>query len=441
MKEINKLFLEDNSHYPYVSLPNLVVTYLQGNTPCLDLLPLPTLQLEKVDYKGYMIVLGIFIISGFLVFFKVKSLIIYGIIAFLIWFFVNNIRNPYQETKRNNKERIINYNQEVDRITKINNDIIIIKNSLRNTENAKNYSQKKIYEILKTSISPLLSYSMTKKGASEFFFLSTLIRYFGDKIKVNYQFSDYTPDFVILCEGIYINIEIDEPYTSVGETKIPIHCSDDAKNGERDDSFTSSNWCVIRFAEEQVLLEPAECCKFITDIIGVLIKVNIDTLKILTEKKYPQRIKRWDRTEALQFAKYKKRRAVYLQAEGLALKSEYHFSSSFKGDSFTFITKLSDWNNDVCLCVDFNNSDNLILLEKSLFPSFEIGDTIKINLKSYLNRYEWVQDCYYNDVKNKFIIISKNNVNIEQEIYINYDNPLANSFYNPMEYTTSGPNW
>jgi hypothetical protein len=399
MKEINKLFLENNSHYPYVSLPNLVVTYLQGNTPCLDLLPLPTLQLEKVDYWGYLRIIGISILLVILILFKVTNLIPYGIIAFLFWLFINTIK-PYKLTKQRNEVEKIKYIKELENVIAINNNRKSIKKSLGNSEKTEIYCQNKIYEILKTFKLPSLSNDNGKKGASEFFFLSFLLEYFGDKIKTYHVLSsdhNYIPDFIIQDEGICINIEIDEPYTLVKETRIPIHCSNDGKNEKRDNFFTSKNWCVIRFAEEQILLEPAECCKLIVDTIKLLTKVNIDTPEILIEKGYPQKIKRWNKNEALQFAKDKKRRAVYLQAEDVALKSEYYSPSSFNGNSFTFITNIDDWNDDLYLCMNLNNSkdsDKSILVEKALFPSLKRDSTIKVDFNDYKYRYEWIEDDY-----------------------------------------------
>ncbi|MDW8296830.1 MAG: hypothetical protein RMJ97_08090, partial [Raineya sp.] len=69
--------------------------------------------------------------------------------------------------------------------------------------------------------------------------------------------------------NLFVDIEIDEPYGFRGK---PIHTigSDEPRNA----FFTEKGWIVIRFAEEQVIREPLQCCQFIAQTLCQLVKDN-----------------------------------------------------------------------------------------------------------------------------------------------------------------------
>lgn len=69
-------------------------------------------------------------------------------------------------------------------------------------------------------------------------------------------------------KGIFIDIEIDEPYS--GWEREPIHYK--IKNGTtvddaRNDSFTERGWTVIRFSERQVYEHPKSCLKRVYQLL------------------------------------------------------------------------------------------------------------------------------------------------------------------------------
>ncbi|MDV3002564.1 MAG: hypothetical protein N5P05_004219 (plasmid) [Chroococcopsis gigantea SAG 12.99] len=110
-----------------------------------------------------------------------------------------------------------------------------------------------------------------KKGPSEDFFYPYLRARFGDKIKrsvkvVLYQDFPYVTDFTYhdLAKNLHIDIEIDEPYTL--RDKLPIHSKYCNKESVRNAHFNSRGWVVVRFAEEQVVKQPQECCDLIAAI-------------------------------------------------------------------------------------------------------------------------------------------------------------------------------
>lgn len=100
-------------------------------------------------------------------------------------------------------------------------------------------------------------------GRSEETFHKQLLKHFGkDFIRKSVQLGEgefaYVPDCCYIDEekGIYIDIEIDEPY--VAETLEPIHYK--GKDEARNAFFTKHGWLVIRFSEEQIIKFPQGCC-------------------------------------------------------------------------------------------------------------------------------------------------------------------------------------
>lgn len=79
----------------------------------------------------------------------------------------------------------------------------------------------------------------------------------------------YEPDiaYIDVQKGIFIDIEIDEPYS--GWERKPIHYK--TKNGTIDDArnnyFTERGWTVIRFSEKQVYEHPKSCLKRVYQLL------------------------------------------------------------------------------------------------------------------------------------------------------------------------------
>lgn len=117
--------------------------------------------------------------------------------------------------------------------------------------------------------------SSAPKGRTEFSFYDKLNRYFPGQILIDYKMVKYveypyTPDFILHLPAwnLYVDIEIDEPYDA--KKKKPTHCIDVPKDTNRDDFFLEKNWVVIRFAEEQIIISPKSCCKFIASVVSAL---------------------------------------------------------------------------------------------------------------------------------------------------------------------------
>lgn len=146
------------------------------------------------------------------------------------------------------------------------------------------------YEIYLEEIKPFRSstrdVSDHLRGASEFFFLRELVKYFGDKIKMDLipdssKYLPFKPDFTFVCphSQLHIDIEIDEPYSF--KEKIPIH-HQNSGDSTRNDFFMSINWIVIRFSEKQIVENPSGCIKTIDSVYQSVLSKRTD-YEVFTE--------------------------------------------------------------------------------------------------------------------------------------------------------------
>ena len=135
-------------------------------------------------------------------------------------------------------------------------------------------------KILKTKLNNkslnLIPLNNTKRGKSELFFLKYLYNQFGKNIKIDLGFEmskSFSPDFVLFDDylGIYVDIEIDEPYTL--ESGEAIH-HERTRDSSRNQFFLNYSWIVIRFSERQIIESPLMCVDFIQDTLYAVRKKN-----------------------------------------------------------------------------------------------------------------------------------------------------------------------
>ena len=123
---------------------------------------------------------------------------------------------------------------------------------------------------------------MAKEGRAEKLFQKHLDSYFPNKIYANLTCQNsnygrdykYTPDAVYIdrSTGLYIDIEVDEPYTFSEEKAIHYYnCHTDCR---RNDFFLERGWIVIRFSEQQVVCCPDSCCKTLAQTIAEITGEN-----------------------------------------------------------------------------------------------------------------------------------------------------------------------
>jgi len=106
-------------------------------------------------------------------------------------------------------------------------------------------------------------------GKSEKILNALLVDYFGkSKIFWNTREIGYKrPDFIFedKDKGVYIAIEIDEPY--IFKTRTPIHYFGNDEDTKKERIYKANGWTFIRFSEFQVINYPNECCRFIAQVV------------------------------------------------------------------------------------------------------------------------------------------------------------------------------
>lgn len=114
------------------------------------------------------------------------------------------------------------------------------------------------------------------RGASEQSFCNKIVEYglqahFYDNLSLfcGRLCYPYEPDlaFIDAEKGIFLDIEIDEPY--IGSDRTPIHykTNEGTIDDVRNEHFTERGWCVIRFSEKQIYNEPLSCLKKIFELL------------------------------------------------------------------------------------------------------------------------------------------------------------------------------
>lgn len=134
-----------------------------------------------------------------------------------------------------------------------------------------------IYKVSNPSFvkGPELDQYMRSHNHLETIFANKLSERFSDRIKtfqkVVFNYHNYYPDLVYIDRksGVFIDIEIDEPYSRSGS---PTHFIDDPRDKERNSEFINNGWNVLRFSERQIIEYLPECIL----IVEIFIKYYIN---------------------------------------------------------------------------------------------------------------------------------------------------------------------
>lgn len=108
----------------------------------------------------------------------------------------------------------------------------------------------------------------------------------------------YYPDILITYNHIVIDVEIDEPYAFDDGKPIHYQYHDGtifrSIDEPRNQFFTSKNWIVIRFSEEQIITQPQQCYQLICDIAKA-----VDSCKDIPNLSNSfNTVKKWTKSEA-----------------------------------------------------------------------------------------------------------------------------------------------
>lgn len=116
-----------------------------------------------------------------------------------------------------------------------------------------------------------------QKGISEDYFYNLLKKEFDVKRNIRIPAGEcfYYPDILLVHDGLYVDIEIDEPY--VGNEKSVIHYLNGndyyilpSVDHYRNEYLSDNGWEIIRFSEEQVFLFPKECVCFVKYFLNTI---------------------------------------------------------------------------------------------------------------------------------------------------------------------------
>ena len=273
------------SKYPYVAYPPIVSAYLDNRFPEFLPVDMPASpKLKKIDFSGFAVFFVGMIIVTILITIEVNFWVIYvliGVISLLgLFSSFQSVGGTVKFNKELKKKHIAIKQQAEVETQKRKEEFqeLTLSNKLNS------YRIERIKQVLNSFTEGSLSVNTENKGFSEDYFFKILYKFFGkhinncSKIYDLRYFLNYTPDFIFCNSDICIDIEVDEPY--IMDSRKPIHCNDRDKNVIRDDFFISNNCCVIRFSEDQVLLYPYECCKFIAVKIFELTNNSLLSSKI-----------------------------------------------------------------------------------------------------------------------------------------------------------------
>ena len=219
---------------------------------------------------------------------------------------------------------------------------------------------------------PILGRSK-KKGVSENWWHPELLSFFTTRIKRNFSLKfegalhNYEPDFTFVDSefNLFVDIEIDEPYS--GTTRKPMHYVG-SYDRDRNRYYNQNGWVVIRFAEEQIVKQPKQCCQYVAKVVNSL----IGSYSYAEGKTELKPIKQWTYEEAKIMADVKYRES-YLGLEFELVQEE------------VVIDEMEE--NKTSLPIDYVDENVLIKDTRDTIIYTEHEENIKCELEQLINEY------------------------------------------------------
>lgn len=245
---------------------------------------------------------------------------------------VNNRQDKikeYNESKATYNSRLAQYDTDYANYQKALSEYNDRINYLKSDKYLTEFRKNTIKEVLNNRKKPYYTVNdvnndnAVKKGVSEHFFYDAI----KNGINGNFELFDnavvpvgetyYYPDILFVGYGLVVDIEIDEPYA--GNDGTPIHYikkerySEDSIDYKRNDYLTEEGFEIIRFAEEQVFLNPKKCVTYIINFINNILAgktelPNVDDFAV----------NKWTYEESAKLA-YQRFRNTYVPAEYLPM--------------------------------------------------------------------------------------------------------------------------
>lgn len=177
------------------------------------------------------------------------------------------------------------------------------------------------YPIILRPTATTLPSSITKTGktqrvgASEIVCLSHIFSLnlgeLRENVCVNIDGHRYEPDFAYIDEarGIYVDIEVDEPYTSRGKSTHYINDDGSSSDSMRNHRFQNAGWYVFRFSEKQFFCHTDRCLKTVYDLLVSEGLVSELPKKLKRVSCVLFKEKHWNYSEGLEMSRSRYRRS------------------------------------------------------------------------------------------------------------------------------------
>jgi len=283
-------------------------TAIAPSKPSLPPQPYDTNALITYATIGFFVsVVFVFInlVLGF-----VTGVLSFAVIAYLAW----EMKQSFPKRKREHDDYVRSFPklmQEHIRARAKHTEEILRVNS---PENVTEYRKNQLLLALRQTDPNDGNKGKAQEGFSEARFYAHLSKYFNGKIhrgltlKIPTYKNSYSPDFSYIdrSTSLYIDIEIDEPY--VYKNDEPSHFV--GKDDRRNNFFLDKNWVVLRFAEEQVVRYPQECCKSVAKVIANVLGDKLELIQFVDVPDLPT-IRQWTESEAIAMSK-RQYRQTYL---------------------------------------------------------------------------------------------------------------------------------
>lgn len=303
--------------YPEVYLSNIIKDTMVSipQIPLIDpVKPTPPSQPvkpEKRDDTSFFGCTSVFVVVGLIViisnwdkmkgeaFMAIPCLLFLGVISIPLFFSFLINGNGYEEELSKYNEELRKFPQKQQEykssLEKYEQDKLHYKKAYdrlmsptKLSEFRRNIIREKI-ELMRPYFMDIEDTDIVKKGVGESYFVSILQHCFWEDLeheiitnqKVPVGDTFYYPDIVFKTpNGIYIDIEIDEPYN--GATGEPIHY---ISNGlsidyKRNKFFQEHGWVVVRFAEKQIFDNPRTCVEFLIQLEDSILRMSFDDLYV-----------------------------------------------------------------------------------------------------------------------------------------------------------------
>ena len=313
-------------NYPELYLSHKIQD-IRDSSPELPKKPYP--PSEPHFAVGFGGIVGIIICAGFLLFAVITTIseggeasVIYGSLlafGFPIVLIILHYRRLFNEDKQNYEYLQQQYLSEVESYNRKCSVLLA-------SENVSVFREQSLHKWLRERVSgvvtpPSFRYCGNeddiKKGKSEISFFNKLkdsVPYdVRNDLKIPVGSTFYYPDIVVIWQGLYIDVEIDEPY--VEDDGKPIHYMENiagemtSVDCSRNLYFQKEGWEIIRFAEEQVVKYPQESIRYLHQVIQALL--NNKSKNDMPVFPYP--VEKWTEGKAVNYALNKYRDIYYSQ--------------------------------------------------------------------------------------------------------------------------------